>query len=63
MVQTYTELTVMLICTAQYFNSAVNILGVKCDKVVDFPKSGHNYAYDVLHHYIIVLEIYRISYT
>ena len=23
--------------------SAVNIWGIKCDKVVDFPKSGHKY--------------------
>jgi len=31
----------MLICAVQCFISAVNILGEKCDKVVDFPKSGH----------------------
>ena len=43
MVQANTELTVMLICTVQYLNSAVNIQGVKSDKVVDFPKFGHNY--------------------
>ena len=41
MVQSNTELTVMLICTVQHFISAVNILSVKCDKVVDFPKSSH----------------------
>ena len=31
----------MLISTVQCFISAVNIEGVKCDKVVDFPKYGH----------------------
>ena len=48
MVQVNTELTVMLICTVQYLNSAVNIQGVKCDKVVDFPKSGHIYMLHVV---------------
>jgi len=33
----------MLICTVQSFISDINILGVECDKVVDFPKSGHNH--------------------
>ena len=29
----------------QYFTPAVNIRGIKCDKVVDFPKwTGHKYV-------------------
>jgi len=28
-------------CTVQRIILAINILGIKCDKVVDFPKSGH----------------------
>jgi len=38
MVQTKTEPTVMLIYAMQCFISAT---GVKCDKMVDFPKSDH----------------------
>ena len=41
MIQTNTELNLMLICAVQYFISPINISGVKCDKVVDFLKSGH----------------------
>jgi len=45
MVQTNTKLTAMSIFTMHYFISAVNILGVKCDKVVDFLKSDNMYTY------------------
>ena len=41
MVQIYAVLTVMLICAVQCPFPAINIQGVKYDKVVDFPKSGH----------------------
>jgi len=41
MVQTDSVLTAMLICAMQCLVWGGNIVGVKCDKVVDFPKSGH----------------------
>ena len=44
MLQINTELTVRVICGVQWFTSAVNIWGIDCDEVVDFPKSGHKYA-------------------
>ena len=44
MAQANTVLTVMLICVAQFLNLIGNIWGVKCNKVVDFLKSGHKYT-------------------
>jgi len=41
MVQIDSVLTAMLIYTVQCLVWGGNILGVKCDEVVDFPKSGH----------------------
>jgi len=35
---------IRLTCTVQRIILAINIWGVKCDKVVDFPKSSHKYA-------------------
>jgi len=45
-VHTYSVLTIRLTSTAQYIILAINIWGVKCDKVVDFPKSGHIYQHN-----------------
>jgi len=36
-------LTIRLTWSVQCIILPINIWGVKCDKVVDFPKSGHNY--------------------
>ena len=44
MAQSNSELTVLFIWAVEWFISAINIWGVKCDKVVDFPKSGHMYC-------------------
>ena len=41
MVQSDSAHKVRLICIVQCLIWAGNIQGVKCDKVVDFPKSGH----------------------
>ena len=41
MVQTDSVLTAMSICAVQCLVWVGNIQGIKCDKVVDFPKSGH----------------------
>ena len=41
MAKTESVFTTMLICAVQCLVLAGNIQGVKCDKVVDFPKSGH----------------------
>ena len=35
----------MLMCVVQCLISVVNNLGVKCDKVVDFPKCNHKINY------------------
>jgi len=42
-VHTYFVLTIRLTCTVKSIALAINIGGVKCDQVVDFPKSGHKY--------------------
>ena len=44
MVQIDSVLTAMLIYTVQCLVWGGNILGVKCDEVVDFPKSGHIFS-------------------
>ena len=42
MLQTNTDLVIVLICTVQRFTLAVNISGahINCDKVVEFPTSS-----------------------
>ena len=41
MIQSNAVLTVIITCAVQCFISAVNIFGVKFDKVLDFQKSSH----------------------
>jgi len=48
MLQISTEFTVGVICGVQWFISAVNILGIKCTKVIDFLKSSHILRCDIV---------------
>ena len=38
----------MLVSVVEICVSGVNTWGVKCDKVVDFPKSGHIRCFDIV---------------